>query len=156
MKMALLFRVYNVYCTLFNKDGSLWMLDLASMTWTCSPQSGEIPPSRAYHCSVVIFKYMYIFGGRAGSKYFNDVYRLYLDTMTWEKLSCTGTIPSPRSSCTANQNLNKIILFGGMDGTRCYNETYVFDTLTLKWSTTNVNNSINPLPRIHIYIYIHF
>jgi N-acetylneuraminic acid mutarotase len=121
------------------------MLDLASMAWTCTPQSGDIPASRAYHSSVVIFKYMYIFGGRAGSKYYNDVYRLYLDTMTWEKLSCTGVIPSPRSSCTANQYLNKIVLFGGMDGSKCYNDVFVLDTLTMKWSSSNAPSL--PLPR---------
>jgi hypothetical protein len=122
------------------------MLDLATMSWTCSSQNGEQPPSRAYHCSVVAGNFMYIFGGRAGSKYYNDVYRLALDTLTWEKLNCSGTVPTPRSSCTANLYQSKIITFGGMDGTKCYCDVFVFDTLTYKW--TNSGTASTPLPSI--------
>jgi hypothetical protein len=39
-------------------------------------KQGLVPPGRAYHTSTLIDNRIFIFGGRAGNKYFNDLYAL--------------------------------------------------------------------------------
>ena len=112
-------------------DQSISTLDLATMSWnTFQPNGGSCPAARAYHCSVLINRDLYVFGGRSGNTYFNDMYCLHLETMSWERITAFGQTPSPRSGCASSvlYSVKKepfIIIIGGMDGTKCFNDVYV-------------------------------
>ena len=43
------------------------------MTWQPINITGNLPQARAYHTSNLIGSRLFIFGGRAGNKYFNDL-----------------------------------------------------------------------------------
>ncbi|PRP74847.1 hypothetical protein PROFUN_09547 [Planoprotostelium fungivorum] len=109
----------------------LIVLDLVGMSWQGSiGVGGAVPSGRAYHTASIIGTKLYIFGGRAGNTYFNDLYTINMETLIWEKCVCTGSpsAPSPRAyhvACIVGKN---IVIFGGMDGTRSFNDTWVLDT----------------------------
>ena len=56
------------------------------------PCTGDIPKPRSGHISVLseCGKFMYMFGGYANGRCFNDLHRLNLANMNWEALSCSG------------------------------------------------------------------
>lgn len=117
--------------------------------------AGTAPPARAYHTACLVGRKLFIFGGRAGNRYFNDVYVLdtggardpfmlliaiVVDPLVWEKPQTFGSPPSARAYHTAVAVGTKIIHFGGMDGTKCFNEVHILDTGILDDMTLRMNS----------------
>lgn len=48
------------------------------MTWYQPNVTGTLPPARAYHTTNLIGRKLFVFGGRAGNKYYNDLHILNL------------------------------------------------------------------------------
>eukprot|EP01116_Phalansterium_solitarium_P003899 TRINITY_DN14736_c0_g1_i1.p1 TRINITY_DN14736_c0_g1~~TRINITY_DN14736_c0_g1_i1.p1 ORF type:complete len:616 (+),score=156.43 TRINITY_DN14736_c0_g1_i1:213-2060(+) len=127
----------------------LFVLDLATFTWLAVTNvGGTVPPARAYHtANLVGSKHLYIFGGRAGNKYFNDLYVLNLETLIWDKPHCTGQLPSSRAYHTCVTVNSQLVMFGGMDGSRCYNDVYVLETESQRWVQLPPAGQHVPSPR---------
>lgn len=51
------------------------------MTWYQPNVTGTLPPARAYHTTNLIGRKLFVFGGRAGNKYYNDLHILNLGTL---------------------------------------------------------------------------
>ena len=59
--------------------GSYLIIIARSMSWEAvSKVSGNIPAARAYHTTSLIGNKFFVFGGRAGNRYFNDLHSLNL------------------------------------------------------------------------------
>eukprot|EP01119_Soliformovum_irregulare_P010138 TRINITY_DN2472_c0_g3_i1.p1 TRINITY_DN2472_c0_g3~~TRINITY_DN2472_c0_g3_i1.p1 ORF type:complete len:672 (-),score=204.25 TRINITY_DN2472_c0_g3_i1:24-2039(-) len=126
--------------------------------WSEIKLAGTLPPPRAYHCNVLLppsqnshNSQLLIFGGRAGHRYYNDLWTLDLGSLgenpnsqgsTWKKMNGQGDVPSPRAyhslvpignPHSLKRESSRLILFGGMDGVRSYNETYVLDVDEISW-----------------------
>lgn len=58
---------------------------LATMTWYQPNVTGTLPPARAYHTTNLIGRKLFVFGGRAGNKYYNDLHILNLGMATLDQ-----------------------------------------------------------------------
>jgi hypothetical protein len=115
----------------------LYSLD-EKMTWRWVRAKGEVPEMRAFHSMDVIAGLIWVFGGCAFKKYFNDTKVLDPSTRIWASLpSLNGTEfehPSPRySHSTAVIDSNLLMLYGGCSGATIYHDVWVLDTDTKTW-----------------------
>lgn len=81
------------------------------------PASGAIPPAREYHTSIsnTAQTSLFVFGGRNGATFFNDLYRYDVATSTWFVITPFNSGPSPRAGHTADyiESENMMVIYGG-------------------------------------------
>jgi len=114
----------------------LHALDLAANFWHAVVTTGERPPQRANHCSVVEGQksLLYIFGGWDGTKRLNDLYQLDVATLVWTLLQPFGVPPQPRAGTTLSYIRGLLFMFGGSGhSTRCFNDIHVYDPAKNTW-----------------------
>merc|ERR1719161_1830926 len=114
----------------------LHALDLVQDAWHPVLTSGERPPQRANHCSVVETKrdLLYVFGGWDGTKRLNDLYQLDVSTLVWSLLTPYGIPPQPRAGTTLSYIRVLLFMFGGSGhSTRCFNDIHVYDPEKNTW-----------------------
>eukprot|EP01091_Cochliopodium_minus_P009275 TRINITY_DN2248_c0_g4_i1.p1 TRINITY_DN2248_c0_g4~~TRINITY_DN2248_c0_g4_i1.p1 ORF type:complete len:1366 (+),score=395.37 TRINITY_DN2248_c0_g4_i1:350-4447(+) len=113
--------------------------DLDTRTYIFINLLGKLPPSRAYHTSVVYNNKMYVFGGKtitqsALSKELKDLWSYDIKKKKWKKLETKGEVPGSRRGHSAVIYKEKMYLFGGFNETRGYsNDLYEFDFKTSEW-----------------------
>jgi len=124
-----------------SKRFELFQFNPATKQWTSPETKGVSPPSRSNHCSTVVDKRMYIFGGLQREELelvdSNDLYYLDTTTMTWHSPEVTGDIPAPRCGHKMTTIDGKIYLFGGGNGDNWvnkFNDIHVFDPVTNHWT----------------------
>jgi len=117
--------------------------------WTAPVTHGTPPPPRSNHCSAVIGKRMYIFGGlqRVDTDLIdsNDIHYLDTVTMTWHTPDVTGDVPPPRCGHKMATVEGKIYLFGGGNGddwVNKFNDVHVFDPQHEEWSKLTTTGSM--------------
>ncbi|EDV24948.1 uncharacterized protein TRIADDRAFT_2707, partial [Trichoplax adhaerens] len=124
-----------------NRLGDIWILDIASMTWS-KPEIHGIPPlPRSLHSAVVVGRRMLIFGGWVPMvsddntnrdetksmshekewKCTNTLASLELDTMSWEKIDMDiseDNVPRARAGHCAIAVNSRLYIWSGRDGYR--------------------------------------
>jgi len=123
------------------------MVSAESLQWTAVDATGDAPSPRYGHVGAVIGNMLYIFGGRAGSELFNDVFALDLglrgsshpappiltspaEKKHWTAITPAGQAPSPRAGAVAAAFGRRLFVFGGRDGCGYRNDLFVLDTGT--------------------------
>jgi len=93
------------------------ILDFATMVWSPPTVEGSPPSTRYGHTATLVNKKVYVFGGRQGSEYFDDVHVLDISglpqTVRWSKVETKGTAPSPRYQSTATLVGGYLLVYGG-------------------------------------------
>ncbi|KAG2425945.1 hypothetical protein HXX76_013318 [Chlamydomonas incerta] len=86
------------------EDGSrraladVFVLDLASLTWSSPEVSGKAPPPRSASCATVYQeRYLVAFGGGSVATCYSDVHVLDTETLTWSQPAQAGAKVSPRA-----------------------------------------------------------
>ncbi|CEP00077.1 hypothetical protein PBRA_007811 [Plasmodiophora brassicae] len=97
--------------------GDMWKLDLTTGIWTQVALPGASPQERAKVQSVVIGRYLYMFGGFFDEAFYQDTWQFDLVNERWALLPMPGraALPAPRGAYSligipAN---NTIIMVGG-------------------------------------------
>ncbi len=74
-------------------SGSLFVYECSIEQWDSKPTTGPAHPALGGGCSVCVGRFLYTFGGRDVSTYFNDLSKLDLDTLQWSTVQTTGSQP---------------------------------------------------------------
>jgi hypothetical protein len=77
--------------------GDTWVFDTASGSWS-EITSAQGPPARFGHNAFYdpAGQRMLLFGGQAGSRFFNDIWALDVNTGRWTELADQEDLPAPR------------------------------------------------------------
>lgn len=89
---------------------------------------------RAGHSATLVGKKIYVFGGRNGNIFHNDVWGFDMETEQWQLLQAHASI-SARAYHTATLIGDELWIIGGSDRLTMYGEVHVFNIKTLEWKT---------------------
>eukprot|EP01104_Vermistella_antarctica_P012772 TRINITY_DN375_c0_g2_i1.p1 TRINITY_DN375_c0_g2~~TRINITY_DN375_c0_g2_i1.p1 ORF type:complete len:1031 (-),score=222.49 TRINITY_DN375_c0_g2_i1:26-2911(-) len=110
------------------------IFDIATQTWVRPSVGGTAPSPRAFHSTVTVGTYLYVFGGRTDVAVHKDLFMFDTLTASWSKVSCSGSAPSARYGHSAVLLEEKyVVLFGGSSPTTQFGETFAFDTENKSW-----------------------
>jgi hypothetical protein len=92
----------------------VWVLCLDSWKWRVQQTTGVPPDNNLYdHRAVLVYNYMFIFGGVAGGAV-NKTYYLNLERWEWNLLECSSP-PKPRFACSFWYHDRHLYTWGGGD-----------------------------------------
>lgn len=127
----------RVGSTLFD---DLWVLDLATGTWTTRPAEGSNPigpEARFGHNAAWVDGVgLVLFGGQGASRFFNDLWAYDPDRDAWSQLPPGGAAPVPRyGSCAALGPDGRLWVSHGFtsEGSR-FADTRAYDFRTGMWA----------------------
>jgi hypothetical protein len=87
-------------------------------------------------------RYAYLFGGRDGSKDFDDLWRYDLQNDSWEKLSPPGGSPQPRFGHSAVWADGRgLVVFAGQKGVEFFGDLWLFDPEGGRWTELPSNGA---------------
>lgn len=115
--------------------GDVWKLDISKLTWEEIKLTEEISP-RLCPSATINGDIIYIFGGKKGLDFFDDLYQIDFITGEVHIINTTGDAPTPRYGSILQYFQGKLILWGGYDGS-FPTEIYVLDLSTNVWTSTN-------------------
>uniref|UniRef100_A0A8C6T1Y7 Rab9 effector protein with kelch motifs n=1 Tax=Neogobius melanostomus TaxID=47308 RepID=A0A8C6T1Y7_9GOBI len=115
-------------------DPKLHIFDTASLTWSQPETQGTTPPARHGHIIVAVGSKIFIHGGMAGEKFYNDMFTLDTGTMKWEKVQTSGEIPPGVAAHSAVVLNSNIYVFGGMTADGASNLMHRFNAVNNYWS----------------------
>jgi|GEM_PF-3324194 len=96
---------------------------------------GYSPQEREQASLITRSSKFYLFGGRDGSTYYNDVWEYNPATKTWSLITTTGTAPSSRCGHRAIiYNSTNMYVIGGYNGSSYYNDVHELNLSTLVWT----------------------
>ncbi|CAG5867518.1 unnamed protein product [Menidia menidia] len=115
-------------------DARLHVFDTVSSTWSQPEAEGRQPPARHGHVIVAVGSKIYIHGGMAGERFYNDMHSLDLRSMKWEKVPAKGDIPPAVAAHSAVVLGTNIYIFGGLTADGATHTMYKFNTAKKRWS----------------------
>ncbi|XP_067825817.1 rab9 effector protein with kelch motifs isoform X1 [Heptranchias perlo] len=128
------------------QDPQLHAFDKATLSWSQRSTEGRPPAPRHGHVMVAIGSKLFIHGGLAGDKFFNDMYAI--DTaaviMKWKKVTMKGDIPGGCAAHSAISHGKYIFIFGGMDITGARNSMYKYHIDKYCWTLLKFDSSLPP------------
>lgn len=108
----------------------------ASGTWARLEEDGKRPAAREDHTWTVgeDGRTAYLFGGRDGSKVFDDLWAFDLDTNAWRRLDVGGDAPAPRFGHEGEWVPGRgLAVWAGQAGSTFFNDLWLFDAATTSW-----------------------
>lgn len=115
-------------------DPKLHIFDTASLVWSEPETLGTPPSPRHGHIIIAVGSRIFIHGGMAGDKIYNDMFALDTGPMKWEKVQNKGDIPPGIAAHAAVVLNGHIYVFGGMTADGASNLMYRFDTENNYWT----------------------
>ncbi|XP_043952043.1 rab9 effector protein with kelch motifs isoform X1 [Gambusia affinis] len=125
-------------------DTKLHVFDTVSSTWFQPETQGRQPASRHGHVIAAVGSKIYIHGGMAGDKFFNDMYSLDSGIMKWEKVQSKGDIPPGVAAHSAVVQGANIYIFGGLTVDGAINSMYRFNTEKSRWTLMKFEGDLPP------------
>ncbi|KAJ3137699.1 hypothetical protein HDU90_001649 [Geranomyces variabilis] len=116
----------------------LYVLDTETLWWSKPKTTGAAPlPCRAHSASLIMNRYLVVFGGGDGPNYYSSLHVLDTVTMTWHipATSPGSPTPSARRAHTAFVYNSDLYIYAGGDGVRALSDLYILNTSIL--SPTN-------------------
>ena len=147
----------NFLYLMFGRDSTEVFNSVTKIDLSVQPLEFEVivenwlaPSERVGHCSFVVNRKMYIFGGSNGATngagtevevLYNDLWAFDMDLQTWSSINMLGSGPSPRKSfgCSKTQG-DVVAVFGGMGESGVLNDLYYFHEPELYWYKVTSDN----------------
>ncbi|HEX2193632.1 MAG TPA: kelch repeat-containing protein [Candidatus Limnocylindria bacterium] len=129
--------------------GDLWAFDLARDRWSRLEAAGSAPAARFGHNAVWAAGIgLVIFGGQAGTAFFNDLWAYDVDAGRWRRLPARGAVPVARyGSCAAVAPDGRLWISHGFTAeNRRFADTRAYDFATGTWSDETPPGEV-PVPR---------
>ncbi|XP_072310171.1 rab9 effector protein with kelch motifs [Eucyclogobius newberryi] len=125
-------------------DSQLYIFDTVSLTWSQPETRGTAPPARHGHIILAVGSRIFIHGGMAGEKVFNDMFALDTESMTWEKMDTKGDIPPAVAAHSAVVLDRHIYVFGGLTTDGACNFMHRFNTDNNLWTKIKFEGDLPP------------
>ena len=92
------------------------ILDLVTEQWQQMPTTGEAPPGHIAASCAAVTTYIYHFGGRDGSNYYNTIYSLEISKLIWRATPAVNPHEAPMLKCDATMLVygNTLVISGGV------------------------------------------
>ncbi|XP_047380216.1 rab9 effector protein with kelch motifs isoform X1 [Sciurus carolinensis] len=116
------------------QDVKLHVFDANTLTWSQPKTSGSPPSPRHGHVMVAAGTKLFIHGGLAGDKFFDDLHCINTSDMKWQKLSPTGAAPAGCAAHSAVTLGKHIYVFGGMTPTGALDTMYQYHIEKKHWT----------------------
>nr|KAF6486887.1 Rab9 effector protein with kelch motifs [Rousettus aegyptiacus] len=112
----------------------LQVLNLDTLTWSQPETLGKPPSPRHGHVMVAVGTKLFIHGGLAGDKFYDDLYYIDISDMKWQKLSPSGTAPTGCAAHSAVAVGKHLYVFGGMTPTGALDTMYQYHIEKQHWT----------------------
>ncbi|XP_077904334.1 rab9 effector protein with kelch motifs isoform X3 [Ictidomys tridecemlineatus] len=126
------------------QDVKLHVFDANTLTWSQPETFGSPPSPRHGHMMVAAGTKLFIHGGLAGDKFFDDFHCIDTSDMKWQKLSPTGVAPAGCAAHSAVTLGKHIYVFGGMTPTGALDTMYQYHIEKQLWSLLKFDTLLPP------------
>ncbi|CAO2597794.1 Rab9 effector protein with kelch motifs, partial [Lemmus lemmus] len=126
------------------QDVTLHVFDASTLTWSQPETHGSPPSPRHGHVMVAAGTKLFIHGGLAGDKFFDDLHCIDTSNMKWQMLSPTGAVPSGCAAHAAVAVGKHVYVFGGMTPTGALNTMYKYHTEKQHWTALQFDTFLPP------------
>ncbi|XP_048198725.1 rab9 effector protein with kelch motifs isoform X3 [Perognathus longimembris pacificus] len=112
----------------------LQVLNPGTLTWSQPETFGNPPSPRHGHVMVATGTQLFIHGGLAGDKFFDDLHCIDISDMKWQQLSPTGAAPEGCAAHSAVAVGKHVYIFGGMTPSGALDTMYQYHTEKQHWT----------------------
>lgn len=126
------------------QDVKLHVFDANTLTWSQPETHGSPPSPRHGHVMVAAGTKLFVHGGLAGDKFFDDLHCIDIGDMSWQKLDPTGAAPVGCAAHAAVAVGHHVYVFGGMTATGALNTMYKYHTEKQHWTILQFDTSLPP------------
>ncbi|XP_048198675.1 rab9 effector protein with kelch motifs isoform X1 [Perognathus longimembris pacificus] len=116
------------------QDMKLHVFDASTLTWSQPETFGNPPSPRHGHVMVATGTQLFIHGGLAGDKFFDDLHCIDISDMKWQQLSPTGAAPEGCAAHSAVAVGKHVYIFGGMTPSGALDTMYQYHTEKQHWT----------------------
>lgn len=129
--------------------GDLWRLDLATDTWQRMDPPGERPAKRFGHAAVWLPSMgLVLFGGQAGSAFFDDLWAFDPVAGTWTELPGDGRRPEARyGTCAVVGPDGRLWVSHGFTASGRFGDTRAWDPASGRWTRETPAEGPAPVER---------
>ncbi|XP_033046894.1 rab9 effector protein with kelch motifs isoform X7 [Trachypithecus francoisi] len=130
-----------------NQSGNrncLQVLNPETLTWSQPETLGNPPSPRHGHVMVAAGTKLFIHGGLAGDKFYDDLHCIDISNMKWQKLSSTGAAPAGCAAHSAVAVGNHLYIFGGMTPAGALDTMYQYHTEKQHWTLLKFDSFLPP------------
>ncbi|XP_021117735.1 rab9 effector protein with kelch motifs isoform X3 [Heterocephalus glaber] len=122
----------------------LQVLNSDTRTWSQPETLGSPPSSRHGHVMVAAGTKLFIHGGLAGDRFFDDLHCIDISDMRWQKLSPTGAVPAGCAAHSAVAVGKHMYIFGGMTPTGALDTMYRYHVEKQHWTLLKFDTFLPP------------
>ncbi|KAM8944578.1 rab9 effector protein with kelch motifs isoform 3-T3 [Lycaon pictus] len=126
------------------QDVKLHVFDANSLTWSQPETLGKPPSPRHGHVMVAAGTKLFIHGGLAGDKFYDDLHCIDIRDMKWQELSPTGAPPTGCAAHSAVAVGKHLYIFGGMTPTGALDTMYQYHIEKQHWTLLKFDNFLPP------------
>ncbi|XP_012929024.2 rab9 effector protein with kelch motifs isoform X1 [Heterocephalus glaber] len=126
------------------QDEKLHVFDANTRTWSQPETLGSPPSSRHGHVMVAAGTKLFIHGGLAGDRFFDDLHCIDISDMRWQKLSPTGAVPAGCAAHSAVAVGKHMYIFGGMTPTGALDTMYRYHVEKQHWTLLKFDTFLPP------------
>ena len=145
-----------------SSSNQLMSLNLITLDSSLLSDWFQLPSPRQFHSMQLVSGQFFVFGGKDGETYYNDVWKFNPKSERWSPISALGAIPSSRYACASASEGDAFAIWGGEDKVGLKNDLYNFNALTYTWeilepTTPSVPNPakgaclVISIPKIYIF-----
>ncbi|XP_032334319.1 rab9 effector protein with kelch motifs isoform X3 [Camelus ferus] len=126
------------------QDVKLHVFDANTLTWSQPETLGNPPSPRHGHVMVAAGTKLFIHGGLAGDKFYDDLHCIDISDMKWQKLSPTGAAPTGCAAHSAVAVGKHVYVFGGMTPTGALDTMYQYHIDKQHWTLLKFDTFLPP------------
>ncbi|XP_032334317.1 rab9 effector protein with kelch motifs isoform X1 [Camelus ferus] len=115
-----------------------------TLTWSQPETLGNPPSPRHGHVMVAAGTKLFIHGGLAGDKFYDDLHCIDISDMKWQKLSPTGAAPTGCAAHSAVAVGKHVYVFGGMTPTGALDTMYQYHIDKQHWTLLKFDTFLPP------------
>ncbi|XP_006834827.1 PREDICTED: rab9 effector protein with kelch motifs isoform X2 [Chrysochloris asiatica] len=126
------------------QDVKLHVFDANTLTWSQPETLGKPPLPRHGHVMVAAGTKLFIHGGLAGDRFYDDLHCIDISDMKWQKLSPTGAVPTGCAAHSAVAVGKHVYVFGGMAATGALDTMYQYHIEKQHWTLLKFDTFLPP------------